>query len=61
MEIGGNITSVTSRPGHTQKHITVSVTIDVEVLKSAYGDSKNIKAMGLTLGTCIIKQPVDGE
>jgi hypothetical protein len=52
----GNIVGVTSRPGHTPRHLIVTITVEVEVLKSSFGDSKNIKAMGLTLGPCAVLQ-----
>lgn len=56
MQTGGNIVGVASRPGHTPKHIVVTITVEVEVLKSSFRDSKNIKAMGLTLGPCVVLQ-----
>jgi len=56
MEIGANIISITARPGHSVKHVVVTITLEVEVLKSSYGDSKNMKAMGLTLGPCMVSQ-----
>jgi hypothetical protein len=34
----------------------VTITVEVEVLKSSFGDYKNIKAMGLTLGPCVVLQ-----
>jgi len=45
----------------SRQHICPCTPNYLDIIFHKGGDSKNIKAMGITLGPCIVKQTSDGE